>query len=132
MSIQVFTNAKLLLGGHDISSDMNQLALSVTAEMLEKTTFGAGTRVYKGGLKKIRLTGAGLVQEGTDLVGPFLYDEVGAEDEVLSVWPVDIIEGSTSTGSGYAFKCVTGKYTPLAGGVGELLKFQVEAEGRGI
>jgi hypothetical protein len=132
MAIQVFTNARLLLGGLEISSDLNQLALSRSAEMLDKTTFGATTRTYKGGLKKARLTGSGIVQEGTNLVGPFLFDEVGVSDEVVSVWPTDIVEGSVVDGSGYAFKCEIGKYTPLAAGIGELLKFTVEAEGRGI
>lgn len=131
MSTKILTNAQVIIGGYNLSSDFNQIALAETVDMLDATTFGQDTRIYKGGLPRIRMTGAGLVQEGTNLVGEILYSEVGVEDEVVSIWPDTIAEG-VFTGGGFAFKAAVARYTPLAGGVGELLKFTVEADSRGV
>jgi len=131
VATKILTNAQILMGGYNLSADFNQIALTETVDMLDATTFGQTTRIYKGGLSRIRMTGAGLVQEGSGLVGTVLYAEVGVEDEVVSIWPDTITEG-VFTGGGFAFKAVTARYTPLAGGVGELLRFTVEAESRGV
>jgi len=131
MSTQVLTNAQIVMGGYNLSSDFNQIALTETFDMLDATCFGQTNRIYKAGLSRIRMTGGGFVQDGSGLVGTVLYNDVGIEDEVVSVWPDTITEG-VFTGGGYAFKAVAARYTPLAGGVGELLKFTVEAESRGV
>lgn len=131
MATKVLTNAQILLGGYDISSDFNQVALSETVDMLDATTFGQTTRIMKAGLSRIRMTGNGFVQDGSGLVGTALYNDVGVEDEVVSIWPDTITEG-VFTGGGFAFKATVASYTPLAGAVGQLLAFTVEADSRGV
>jgi len=131
VATKVLTNAQIVMGGYNLSSDFNQITLTETFDMLDATTFGQTNRIYKAGLSRIRMTGGGFVQDGSGLVGTVLYNDVGIEDEVVSVWPDTITEG-VFTGGGYAFKAVAARYTPLAGGVGELLKFTVEAESRGV
>ena len=130
MATKVITNAQILMGGYDISSSFNQVSLSETVEVLDRTTFGNTNRIYKGGLSRIRLTGAGVLEESTGpAVGNILYNDVGLEDEVVSVYPDTVVEGVYS---GYAFKSVVSRYTPLTGGVGELFRFTVEADSRGV
>lgn len=131
MATKVLANAQILLGGYDISSDFNQVALNETVDMLDATTFGQTTRIMKAGLSRIRMTGNGFVQDGSGLVGTALYNDVGVEDEVVSVWPDTITEG-VFTGGGFAFKAAVARYTPLAGAVGQLLAFTVEADSRGV
>jgi len=131
VATKVLTNAQIVMGGYNLSSDFNQITLTETFDMLDATTFGQTNRIYKAGLSRIRMTGGGFVQDGSGLVGTVLYNDVGIEDEVVSVWPDTITEG-VFTGGGYAFKAVAARYTPLAGDVGELLKFTVEAESRGV
>ena len=106
------------------------MSLTETVEILDRTTFGNTNRIYKGGLSRIRLTGAGLGEESTaPVVGNILYNDVGLEDEVVSVYPDTIVEGVYS---GYAFKSVVSRYTPVAGAVGEMFRFTVEADSRGV
>ena len=63
MSI-LFTNAKILLGGLDVSGQSNQVALDYSVVALDNTVFGAATRTMRGGLKDSSATGRGFWQAG--------------------------------------------------------------------
>ena len=128
---QVFVNATIFFHGYNLSADLNEVALEYSAESLDATAFGNTSRVKKGGLKLSRATGRGFWAAGSNAVDPALFTEVGVNDRVLTVFPVAPIEGSTSTGFGYAFKGTEMTYT-LGGAVGALLPFDFVAEGRGI
>lgn len=127
----VFMNAKIFFHGYDLSADLNEVALEYQSESLDQTAFGDTTRTRKGGLKAARATGRGFWRAGANVVDPALFTEVGEDDRVLTLFPVAPIEGSTSTGSGYAFKVALMTYT-LGGPAGALLPFDFVAEGRGV
>lgn len=133
MASVILKNARILMDGYDISGSFNQIELALSAEMLDATVFTTSTgsdvsRKYKAGLKTARLTGRGFWDSTADAI---LFDRVAVNDTVISVYPDGIIEGSTSTGSGFAFKAALAEYAPQ-GRIGDLLAFTVTAEGRGI
>ena len=130
MSSLVFKNAKIFLGGYDLSGDFNRIELSYEAESLDATVFGNDSRVRRGGLKTSRAAGSGLWQAGANLVDRVLFDSVGFEDAVLMLFPDGVTEGSTSTGSGYMEKTLVARYG-VGGAGGDLLPVTLEAETRG-
>ena len=124
-------NAGIFLAGVNLSAQSNQVALEYSAEALDSTTFGSASRTFKGGLKVARATGAGFWVAGVGELDAIVYDEVGLSDTVFTAFPDTIVEGSTSSGAGYAFQVTVGRYT-IGGAVGDLMPFAFEAEGRGI
>ena len=78
-----------------------------------------------------RATGAGFWEAGTTGVDELLFAGVGTDDVVLTLFPEAIVEGSTSTGAGFAFQVTQSRYT-LGGAVGELLPFDFAVESRGV
>ena len=126
----VFTNAKILLGGLDVSGQANRVALEYSAEALDETAFGDTTRQMRGGLKVSRANGAGLWQGGSTALDQALFDDLGAAS-VLTLFPEAIKEGSTSTGSGFAFRVTHARYT-LGAAVGDLMPFDFAVDGRGV
>ena len=126
----LFTNAKVFIGGYDLSGDLNEVALEYGVEALDTTVFGASSRTMRGGLKTSRVTGRGFVQHGGGLVGESLFNELGQNDRLVMLFPDGITQGATSTGSGYMFKAVETQYSH-GGAVGEMLSFDFAAEGRG-
>ena len=130
MSTVAFTNGILVFGGQDLSGDLNQLGLEYSAEILDATTFGVTTRIHKGGLTTVRLTGRGYVQFGSSLVDEALATGLGVDDNVIVVFANGATQG-TATDKGFAFK-VTQSSLTRGGTVGELLPFDVAFEGRGI
>lgn len=132
MATLVFKDAKVYLDGYDLSGDHNQLALSYEAESLDATVFGNATRVKRGGLRVARATGSGYWQAGANALDPTLFDLLGLDDKVVTVFADGITEGTTcGSGSGFTMKAVAGQYR-VGGAVGDLLPFTLEAEGRGI
>ena len=131
MATLVFDNAILLVKGYDLSGDHNQIALSYGVETLDNTVFGAATRTFKGGLKTASLTSRGYVQYGANLVDEVLFNRVGVDDEVVTLFPDSVTIGSTDAGSGFAMKSGGSAYN-VSARVGELLPFDYTAVGRGI
>lgn len=129
MATVVYDNAVLLISGYDVSGDFNELTLEHGAETQDETAFGDTTRIHKGGLKTTRLTGRGFWQSPTP--DQVFFDRIGDDDEVVTVFPDGVTEGSTGAGSGFAFKAVLATYN-LGGPVGNMLPFDVTAETRGI
>ena len=128
MAIQVLTNAKILMAGLDMSGDLNEVALEYGAETKDKTTFGSSTRTYKGGLTTVRVSAKGFVKLDAAGVHHTLWDRVGVDGEVVTLFPTDPTEGDDVTTAGWAFKVVTGTYTQNLP-VGELYSFDLVAEG---
>ena len=82
MPTVTYKNAKVYVGGYDLSGDFNQLELMHEAESLDATVFGNDTRRRRGGLHMTRLTGGGFWQAGTNAVDPALFESHGLDDTV--------------------------------------------------
>lgn len=127
MATVVFTNAVILIGGYDVSGQMNRIALEYGAETRDATAFGDGTRKATGGLFTARVSGTAW----SDQPNPSdeLFDNVGVDDDVVSIYPEGVTEGAEAVGGGFAFKSVFSRYSEGAR-VGDLLAVDFEAEGR--
>lgn len=127
MSSQVLTDAKVLVAGHDLSGQMNAVALEYAAEMKDATTFGQTTRINKGGLAAVTASMAGhWDSSATTAVDPVLFARVGTSDVPATIVPQGFTIGNTA----YLFRAIAANYQ-LGDAVGEILPFSVEMEGAG-
>lgn len=128
MGSLIFKSAKILLKGFDLSGDHNDLSLNYSSEMQDATTFGDNTRVRKGGLKTADISSAGFWEGGKDKVDDALFNRIGVDDELLTVFGDGINEGSTCA-PGFGMQVVTAEYNP-GGSIGDLLPFRMTAQSR--
>ncbi|MGH7536937.1 MAG: hypothetical protein ACREMG_15375 [Gemmatimonadales bacterium] len=123
MAHQVLTDCKLLVGGFNLSGDMNALALTYEAEAIDQSTMGVGTRAFMGGLKRILAQHAGYTQFGLGLTDDVLAAALGGV-QVMTMAPLTGAEGEP----GYSFQSLITKYAPLKGAVGQAQQFDVTGE----
>jgi hypothetical protein len=122
----VLENAKLWLGGYDLSGDMNALALEYGAETQDNTTFGQDTRTMLGGLKTVRARHEGLWNGGADQVDDVLFSQINVANTPMTFGPQTGADGE----AGYSFQSKVASYAPGAS-VGEMFAFNVSAEAAG-
>lgn len=98
MSSFTLTDAKIWVNNYDLSGDMNAVALEEGVEAQDATTFGAGTRTRKGGVRGVRMTAAGFLNangtNGSDDVLPVVVGNVPPNLNVISIGPQGAAEGS--------------------------------------
>lgn len=146
MATILYRNAQLLVNGADFAGALHELALDYSAEMLDETTFGDDTRVFKGGLFSGGMSGKAFFDGavGADAV---LFRGVGdgnslttnqafmsgvlVEDTLLVLFPDGVTEGSLTTGRGFAMKGELEAFN-IGGTVGALLDVSFSAQSRGI
>lgn len=129
MATIVYTDAKVLYGGHNLSADHNELSLNYAAEMVDTTAFGDSTRINTGGLTTASVDGSGYWNGGTNNADVTLFDLVGDDLEPLTVFGNGITEGAET--GGYSLKAVIESYN-IGSSVGDMLTFNVTAQGRGV
>jgi hypothetical protein len=126
MAPLVLTNAKILMGGYNLSGYSNNVALNSEVEMLDDTVFGtSGTRSNKPGLKNITFTAGMFWDTALDAM---MFGRIGATSEVISCAPEGNVEGDTS----YLFKAFQGVYNPMGGGVGEIMRGDLDGKAAGV
>jgi hypothetical protein len=120
-----FTDATIWVAGYDFTGDSNQLALSVSVDELDNTTFGSGGYRSKiGGLRQTELEVGGFWQSATtDAVDPQVFPNLGTADRVVTLAPDD-----AETTPAYMFQAVKLGYT-LFGQIGEVTPFSLTAQG---
>lgn len=127
MSSLALTNVKLFAAGHDLSGQMNAVALQYGADMLDATTFGATSRINAAGLKSIVASHQGLWDAtATTSVDPVLFNRIGTADVPVVISP----DGGEVGEVAYLFRAIHAEYSP-GGSVGELLSYSVSLEGTG-
>lgn len=121
MPTQVLTNAFIYLAGHDFTADSNEVKLTASGEVKDRTTFRpttAGWRDKQIALKKIEMSTKGFWQSAiSDAVDPEVFNNLGVTGRVLTV-------GGTETEGlpAYIMKSMPAKYD-LLGKLGELAPF---------
>ena len=125
-----FRNAIILAGGYDLSGDHASVTVAITAEIIDETAFGDSTRIHKGGLQDMTVDGSGHWDAAAGHVERILFDVVGVDDTLITVFPNGVTEG-TRADMGFAFKGVVEHYN-LSGDPGSLLEFETSVQGRGI
>lgn len=127
MSTQVIQNAKLWMGGYDLTGRMNALALNYSADMVEETVLGDDTHIMKGGLKVATMAHEGYFSGGDGDVDDVLFDNMAAANLPVSIGPTTGADGELA----YMLESVLSEYTPGAS-VGEMLAFSVSAESSSV
>jgi hypothetical protein len=125
MAPLVLTDSKLYCASFDLSGDINAMALTYGADMLDATTFGNSTRINKAGLKTVVAQHEGFWNaDGTDQVDDVVFSRIGTADIPVTICPTTGADGEPA----YLFQSVHSAYTP-GGTVGEMLAFTVNMEG---
>ena len=125
MSTLVITDAKVLVGGYNLSAFHSSCEMAYEVEILDDTTFGtSGTRSAKPGLKTFTFTGNMFWDTAVD---EMLFNRIGATPEVMSVAPVGNVEGDRS----YCLKGVGATYSPASGEVGALMRTNLDCRAAG-
>jgi len=127
MATNTLTNCTVLVNGTNLSGACNECTVGYTAEMLDATTFGTGTRMRKGGLTTITVDVKGFLNLGATGPDGRIFPVVGSAGSVFTFFPTTIVEGGYG---GYAAKCVAASFNP-GGPVGALLPFTATIEGAG-
>lgn len=120
-----FTDVTAYLAGYDITTDVNELALSVSCAELESTTLGiGGSKAFVGGLKESEGTLTGLWQSAASAaVDPEAITNFAVADQVLTVSQDDL---ETAT----AYLLQVGKFGyQIFGKDGELAPFRLRMRG---
>jgi hypothetical protein len=122
MANYAFKDADIYYGDVDMTSYSNQVALELTADSLDNTTFGDSYRSRIGGLVDGNVTLAGFADSAAADPDHHLFTSLGAEG-IFTVGP----QGDTVDNTGYSMK--VRQFTYQAGGsVGELHGFNVTAQ----
>jgi hypothetical protein len=131
MATVIYKDAKIFVDGYDVSGDHNELTLEYNSELQDETSFGDSTRIRKGGLTTVRVSGSGFWDNASDsLVSDAYFGLLGTDDKVVTLF-ADGISLGTSTDKGFSFKGVISEYS-VGEAVGNLLGFSVAIDGRGI
>lgn len=130
MSTLHFRDARIFVDGFELSADFESIEVAFSAEMLDETTFGDSTRIRKGGLTMADVSGSGYWNGAAGAVDRILFDIVGSDNKIITVFANGISEG-TSTDKGFSMKGVVSDYN-IGGSVGALLPFDFAMSGRGI
>lgn len=114
----VYSNAKLTVGGVDISSDVRTLAYNETAEELDDTAMGDDTRTSAGGLIRWTIEAEANQSYGTGSVDAALATNVG--QAVSIVWRhTSTATAITADNPKYSGSGLITNYTPMSGSVGD-------------
>lgn len=127
MAALVYKDAVILIGGYDITAELNELSIELGAEMLDATVFGSDTRINRGGLKTGKFSMGGLATFASDLAADVVFENVGADNSQCAVFPAGVTEGSPT---GYAMRGVIGELT-IGGAVGVLTPFTFAIDHQG-
>jgi len=131
MATLIYKDAAIFIDGYDLSSAHSDITLAFSSEMQDETTFGDETRINKGGLQVVNVSGSGFWENtAPNLVDDAYFGLMGTDDTVVSLYATGVTVGDSAPG-GFAFKGVLSEFS-VGGGVGGLLTFTVTIEGRGI
>lgn len=131
MATLVFRDAKILIDGCELAASFAEgPSVEVSVEMLDETAHGDTTRVNKGGLGTVTISGSGHCEFGSGNVADVLWSRVGTDGTVLAIFADGIHEG-TNLERGYALLGVVEEFT-IGGSVGALLPFSFTAQSRGV
>lgn len=120
MAEQVLTNGLIMFEGIDLASQVNEIAVELSAEPLDRTDFSDTTRNRVGGLKVAAISAAGYF--GAAEPDSTLFNDIGGGDKVVTV-AASPTEGDVS----FFLRSHLAEYSPINGAVGELAGFTLTA-----
>ena len=122
----ILKDCKIYLEGYDLSGFSNQLDLSRSVEVPDRSSFGdVNRRTMAGGLETIRFTGGGYADLDDGEIEEVLNDNLGVADAVLTVSP----EAGAMSDVAYVMKSIVASYEQ-GGDVGIIYPFKFSASGQ--
>jgi hypothetical protein len=126
----VLTNAVVRVNGSDISTNVNQIELALTADEIDTTAFGTtGWRTVTGGLKSGSVTLSLHNDYASGAIDSVLYGLFNTSATFV-VLPNGTAAGSSNPG--YSFQALVNNLQPVSGAVGDLavqsLTFPINGE----
>jgi hypothetical protein len=122
MARLVLTNAYVVFGTNDLSDHLSSISLSTSYDIVETTSFGNVAKTRVAGLQDNSVTFEFHQDFATSSVEQVIYPLLGTA-VTCTVKPVN---GAVSaTNPSYTFSVLVSEWTPLNGGVGELLTASV-------
>ena len=127
MGEQVWKNCKIYHDGYNLSGKMNQVTLTNSADILDRTTYGSSGRKRIAGITNTEVSANGYWEAGSSKPDTVLFPGIGSSAAaVLTVCPTDGSQGARA----YSHKAMLGEYVP-GGNIGELMAFSFTAYGEG-
>lgn len=121
MSIVVLENAKIWLGGYDLSGQLNAVSIGLEADKHDATVFGCdGWRSTVAGLKSLNAGVVGFWEVNNDAA---IMNNLTTSSAPFST----ALLGVTAGNQAYCFNARTGTYNPYDANVGEPIKFTANA-----
>lgn len=126
MSEFILSDCDLYWDGYRLRSDTNQVTVSATRDILDKSKFGDQTRKKMSGLDDVSVSVEGHYQADADntAVDDALYPDVGAVPSLFTVIPESPAVGNIA----YAMKSLIATYEIL-GEHGDITPFTLSGEG---
>lgn len=125
MASFALTDATTWVAGYDFTTDLNQIALAISAQELDSTTFGAGGyRTRIAGLRDVEANLNGFWQSATAAApDPQVFPDLGNADRVVTMSPTGL-----AASTAYMFQA--GKFTyEMFGAIGEITPFTLGCKG---
>lgn len=120
----VLRDAMLLMGGYDLTGFTNAISPENSVNELDSTCFGDQTSNFQAGLKKVAFGASGLIDPAA--LDPQLFSFAGGNDNL----PISYANSAAIGSPAYTFQAGGSKYE-MSAGVGELLKYDLQAFTRG-
>lgn len=130
MSYVIGTCAHILIDGHDFSADHHTLGVNYGSEMQDCTTFGQGTRVYRGGLKTASVSGEAYLNLASSGIEAVLFGNIDNVAGKLATVFVDGIETGSTYKTGTGLLSVQSQFNTGAQ-VGTLIPLSVQLDAAG-
>lgn len=121
MAEQTLKNVRLYLDGIDFSGALNEVNLSYSAEMLDKTVFNSSGRRRVAGLTDVGITGKGF-SNSSGIRESKAYSIISSSSSVVTILPQGTGLGNTA----FFTRVQAAEYSP-GGAVGQLMSYNVAA-----
>ena len=119
MAESVFTDGLLFLGAVNLTGQIRETSLVVSAETPDTTSLEDTSRNRVGGLKDVVLSAAGYFDSPPDST---LFSEIGVANTLITACPT-----TTLGDPAFFFRALVGEYSPIQGTVGEVKGFTLNA-----
>lgn len=114
----VLTDAKVVIGGVNLSDHITNVSLSTSDDVVETSSFGTTARTRVAGLADNSVTFEFQQDYAASSVEATVYPLLGTTTTVV-VTPTSAT-GGTATNPSYTFSALVSEWQPLSGAVGEL------------
>lgn len=140
MGVIVLTDAKIYVGGYNLSGYSNEAHITQNPAMLDRTTFGNTTKINTAGMYDFKADVGGFMEftfplgaaplDQTNSLNSALFAKItqNAAAEIASYAPLGNTEGDIA----YTLQSTVSKFDPLGGAVGALVPYKLELNAAGI